>query len=173
MKPLRNRIKNETRKAKVMQEIIEKDYALSYVLAGLASVPELADTLIFKGGTALKKFFFGDYRFSEDLDFSTIKAPGGDNLEKYLKQALDKTLRLLSSYGPFSADFKRYVEKESHPGGQEAFIVRLKYPWHPEPLCKIKLEITYDELLLLEPEKRSLIHNYDEKLKVHMKCLYN
>ena len=28
----------------------------------------------FKGGTALKRCYFGDYRFSEDLDF-TLTAP--------------------------------------------------------------------------------------------------
>ncbi len=99
---------------KVMQGIIEKDYALSYVLAGISSVPDLSETLIFKGGTALKKFFFGDYRFSEDLDFSTIDAPKGNNLERVLNLALNKTLSMLSSYGPFSGDLERYLEKELH-----------------------------------------------------------
>ena len=53
--------------------VIDKDYVLSYLLAGLADVPDLRD-LRFKGGTALKKVFFGDYRFSEDLDFSAVDA---------------------------------------------------------------------------------------------------
>ncbi|MEI7832804.1 MAG: nucleotidyl transferase AbiEii/AbiGii toxin family protein [bacterium] len=53
-------------------QVIEKDYALSYILAGIASHDLLAHALIFKGGTALKKLYFGHYRFSEDLDFSTI-----------------------------------------------------------------------------------------------------
>jgi len=48
-----------------------KDYALSYLLAGIARVEELREGLILKGATALKKMYFGDYRFSEDLDFST------------------------------------------------------------------------------------------------------
>lgn len=33
-------------------------------------VDSLRETLVFKGGTALRKCDFGDYRFSEDLDFS-------------------------------------------------------------------------------------------------------
>lgn len=55
--------------------MIERDYALGYVLAGMAKEPALADSLAFKGGTALRKLFFGDYRFSEDLDFSAMAVP--------------------------------------------------------------------------------------------------
>ena len=32
--------------------------------------PSLKENLIFKGGTALKKCYFGNYRFSEDLDLT-------------------------------------------------------------------------------------------------------
>jgi predicted nucleotidyltransferase component of viral defense system len=55
--------------------ILEKDYALSYLLVGMAQVPELHDVLVLKGGTALRKFYFADYRFSEDLDFSAVERP--------------------------------------------------------------------------------------------------
>ena len=70
MKPLRIKIQDEANLKKVPLHVIEKDYALSYVLAGMAKQSELSHSLIFKGGTALKKIFFGDYRFSEDLDFT-------------------------------------------------------------------------------------------------------
>ena len=33
---------------------------------------ELSKTLSFKGGTVLKKVYFEDYRFSEDLDFTLL-----------------------------------------------------------------------------------------------------
>jgi len=74
MVPLRLRIRRVAGLSRVPQPVVEKDYALSYVLAGIASQPALADTLVFKGGTALKKLVFGDYRFSEDLDCSTLDA---------------------------------------------------------------------------------------------------
>ena len=32
--------------------VLEKDYALSYLLAGIAATPDLHDSLILKGGTA-------------------------------------------------------------------------------------------------------------------------
>ena len=81
MKPLRLKIPDEVSLKQAPMHVIEKDYALSYVLAGIARQPKLSHSLIFKGGTALKKIFFGDYRFSEDLDFSVIEAPTGKALE--------------------------------------------------------------------------------------------
>ncbi|MBM3298783.1 MAG: nucleotidyl transferase AbiEii/AbiGii toxin family protein, partial [Deltaproteobacteria bacterium] len=72
MKPLDVRLREFAKQNKVLLDVIEKDYAQSYVLAGLMSHRALKDTLVFKGGTALKKIFFGSYRFSEDLDFSAV-----------------------------------------------------------------------------------------------------
>ena len=95
MKPLRARIAAEADKAKVPQPVIEKDYALSYILAGLAAQTSLSESLVFKGGTALKKLFFGDYRFSEDLDYSAIKAPKGKELLAAMESAGQTARRLL------------------------------------------------------------------------------
>jgi predicted nucleotidyltransferase component of viral defense system len=86
MRPLRNRIHDAALKQKIPQLVIEKDYAISYILAGIASQSILNEILIFKGGTALKKLFFGDYRFSEDLDFSAKNdSLAGDKLEIVLQ----------------------------------------------------------------------------------------
>jgi hypothetical protein len=52
-------------------ESVLRDHALSYLLAGIAAVPELAQGVVFKGGTALRKCYFAGYRYSEDLDFSS------------------------------------------------------------------------------------------------------
>lgn len=47
-------------------DIIEKDYILSWVLAGIHRHAATKNSWIFKGGTCLKKCYFGTYRFSED-----------------------------------------------------------------------------------------------------------
>jgi hypothetical protein len=100
MKPLRNRIRDAALRQKIPQLVIEKDYAISYILAGVASQTMLNETLIFKGGTALKKFFFGDYRFSEDLDFSAKNFSLTSNqLETVLQKAVDETYRLILNKG--------------------------------------------------------------------------
>ncbi|MCK4491629.1 MAG: nucleotidyl transferase AbiEii/AbiGii toxin family protein, partial [Candidatus Altiarchaeales archaeon] len=51
--------------------IVEKDYVLSTVLSRLSENP-LMDSLVFKGGTAIKKIYFPEARFSEDLDFNFL-----------------------------------------------------------------------------------------------------
>ena len=164
MKPLRSKIQEQATLKKTPSHVIEKDYALSYVLAGIAMQPELSHSLIFKGGTALKKIFFGDYRFSEDLDFSTINAPKDKDLERTLKSAVDLSITLLNNYGAFEIELKRNPERAPHPKGQDAFNILVKFPWQPTPLCRIKVEITHDEPVILSPEYKPILHGYDEQI---------
>jgi predicted nucleotidyltransferase component of viral defense system len=65
-------IQNKAREAKVRDYQIEKDYILSWILQGVAQHKNLAKSIVFKGGTVLKKVYFKDYRFSEDLDFTLL-----------------------------------------------------------------------------------------------------
>lgn len=53
-------------------DIIEKDYALGWILKGV-SASSVSDKLVFKGGTALSKVYFPmNWRISEDLDFTLL-----------------------------------------------------------------------------------------------------
>ena len=54
--------------------IIERDYVLGCYLHYLANESVLQESWIFKGGTCLRKCYFPNYRFSEDLDFTMHKA---------------------------------------------------------------------------------------------------
>ena len=44
--------------------VVEKDYALGWLLAGFGEHPDTRDSWLFKGGTCLKKCFFETYRLS-------------------------------------------------------------------------------------------------------------
>lgn len=57
---------------RIPEAVIERDYVLAWFLTGLAGHP-LRDVLAFKGGTALRRCWFADYRFSEDLDFTLVR----------------------------------------------------------------------------------------------------
>jgi len=57
---------------KVKDGQIEKDYVISWILYGISQNTFLCSNLIFKGGTVLKKAYFKDYRYSEDLDFTLM-----------------------------------------------------------------------------------------------------
>ncbi len=172
MKPLRIKIQDECTLKRSRPDIVEKDYALSYILAGIAKQQQLAHSLVFKGGTALKKIFFGDYRFSVDLDFSTLNAPKNKALEDALQAAVEISSKLLSDYGPFEVQLTRYPEREPHPTGQEAFNIKVKFPWHRSALCTIKIEITHDEPVILAPEYKPIIHGYEEALYSTVACYH-
>ncbi len=65
-------IQKKANQVGVRDQQIEKDYILSWILCGVANHEQLSKTLVFKGGTVLKKVYFEDYRFSEDLDFTLL-----------------------------------------------------------------------------------------------------
>jgi predicted nucleotidyltransferase component of viral defense system len=53
MKPLRARLQEARKRLGHPWEILERDYFLSWVLAGISQVDSLRETLVFKGGSAL------------------------------------------------------------------------------------------------------------------------
>ena len=65
-------IQQKAREVGVRDQQIEKDYVLSWRLQGIAQHEHLSKNIVFKGGTVLKKIYFEDYRFSEDLDFTLL-----------------------------------------------------------------------------------------------------
>lgn len=85
---LRKLLEKERRRLSVPWSVLEQDYVLSWVLWGLSSVDVLRESLVFKGGTALKKIYFGDYRFSQDLDFTALDtAPHPEDQEAFVIRA--------------------------------------------------------------------------------------
>jgi len=69
---------------RLREDVLERDYCLAWLLAGIAE-SEIKGILGFKGGTALKRCYFGDYRFSEDLDFTLIEPVPPEELVRRLE----------------------------------------------------------------------------------------
>lgn len=169
MKPLRTRLLEARKRQGLPWEVLERDYLLSWVLAGIGHTNVLQDTLVFKGGTALKKCYFGEYRFSEDLDFTGIGSfPTGAAMETAMQEACTQTVKLLDPYAPVDIQCERHLERHPHPGGQEAFDIRAKFPWHRWPQTRIMVEITEDERLLKPCAKRTILHGYGEPLELQV-----
>jgi predicted nucleotidyltransferase component of viral defense system len=165
MRPLRTRLEEARKRLGIPWEVLERDYLLSWVLAGIGQVEQLRETLVFKGGTALKKCYFGDYRFSEDLDFSCLPdAPIGAAMEEAIGRACVVVAEMLDEYAPIEVTFERYTEKEPHPGGQEAFTIRAQFPWHRNPHTRVIVEASVDEQILMPIQQRAVIHKYGEPL---------
>lgn len=134
-------------------------------MVGISRTPALRDTLAFKGGTALRKCYFEDYRFSEDLDFTGMgDVPRGRDLEALVRTACAAAEDSLDAYAPVAITCERYTEREPHPGGQEAFAIRARLPWHSRPQTRVLVEITVDEQVLWPTERRKVIHNLGEVL---------
>ena len=76
---------------RIREDVLERDYCLAWFLAAL-SQSDLKNVLGFKGGTALKRCYFCDYRFSEDLDFTLLESVP---LEEILRRldAIYRTVR--------------------------------------------------------------------------------
>ena len=170
MRPLRTRLQEARGRLGIPWEVLERDYLLSWVLVGISQVQVLRNTLVFKGGTALRKCYFGDYRFSEDLDFSALEGvPKGGEMERLVREACETAARLLDEYAPVEVSCERYTEREPHPGGQEAFAIRARFPWQSRLQTRIMIEVTMDEKVLLPAERRQVIHDYGESLNAEVK----
>ncbi len=142
--------------------IIEQDYALSWLLFGISKVKKLKSSLVFKGGTALKKCYFGNYRFSQDLDFSVQGSyPHGEELLVLLGEACQIASETVDS---IELICKRYPEKKAHPEGQEAFSVYAQFPWQRDFITPVKVEVTTREKILLPPHELTILHEYEEHL---------
>ncbi|MEO0461074.1 MAG: nucleotidyl transferase AbiEii/AbiGii toxin family protein [Myxococcota bacterium] len=138
-----------------MEAVLERDYCLAWFLVGL-SRSTLREKLLFKGGTALKRCYFGDYRFSEDLDF-TLAEP----------MALDAILAGLEGvYGDVeraSGIRFRYarVDRKSH---QNSYTFYLGYegPLPAVSAKEVKVDITIREQLVCAAEDRPVLRGYAE-----------
>src|SRR6476661_10323048 len=74
--------------------VVEKDYALGWLLWGIGQHPVAKNDWVFKGGTCLKKCYFETYRFSEDLDFSFrgTEQPTVESLTSIMSEVSDLVL---------------------------------------------------------------------------------
>ncbi|MDA1347694.1 MAG: nucleotidyl transferase AbiEii/AbiGii toxin family protein, partial [Chloroflexi bacterium] len=115
LRSLRVRMAAAAREVGKPQYVLEKDYALSYLLAGIVAVPQLADSLVFKGGTCLRKAYFPGYRFSEDLDFTSRSPWRCEELLDALVQAADNMKKRLLTFGPFEVVVAEKRHREPHP----------------------------------------------------------
>lgn len=145
---------------------VEKDYALGWVLYGIAQHAQ-ACQWVFKGGTSLKKCFFNTYRFSEDLDF-TIPAQlpyGASEIANVLAEVGDWVENV--SGIRFPADGIS-VDEYPNPRGNTSFQVKLTFSgplqMSRRELQRVKLDLTNDEVIADTPVPRAVNHPYEDKL---------
>ncbi len=144
--------------------VIEKDYVLGWLLAGIASHPALAGW-VFKGGTCLRKCYFETYRFSEDLDFTVT---GGEVLTP---ESLRETFSKVAQWVGERCGLQLVVEDSSfrerqNKRGNATFEGRIGFsgPLAQPGTPKVKLDITADELLTDVIVSRPVLHPYSDSI---------
>lgn len=153
----------------VAKTTIDKDWVLGHFVDAIFSIPECRDKLIFKGGTCLRKCYFKDYRFSEDLDFTAI-----DSDFVLDKKLLDKIVNLVTERAeiPLHVQELKQLKFKDLPTGFAANVKfwgadhpRNQAPAPPERWqTSIKIEIILYEEMIFSPENRNVHHEYSDQL---------
>jgi predicted nucleotidyltransferase component of viral defense system len=141
---------------RIPEAVLERDYCLAWFLVSLARMP-LRERLAFKGGTALKRCYFGDYRFSEDLDF-TLR---GDVSFDVIRQELEPVFVEASRSGGVTLRFA-HEDKQTH---QNSHTFYLSYEGPLPATAKpkeVKVDITIKEEIVFPLESRHVLRAYEE-----------
>ncbi|MHA1233399.1 MAG: nucleotidyl transferase AbiEii/AbiGii toxin family protein [Candidatus Helarchaeota archaeon] len=139
-------------KNNVSPEIIEKDYLIELVLFYFSKDSSLCENLVFRGGTALKKVYFPEYRFSEDLDFVIDSKKEINVYQDIIIQILQK----ISSDYPIKIDKRSIFERDR----LQLFII---YDIIPDirGIKELKVDILQD-YYIPKHERKGLLFSYPE-----------
>lgn len=166
---LKKEIEVRAEEQNIPKSTIDKDWVLGHFIDAIFSIPACKENLIFKGGTCLRKCYFPDYRFSEDLDFTCINPKF-----ELTKKMLGQLIQILTE----RTEIRLHIEelKPLHHNdeltGYKAIIKfwgadhpRNQAPPPPERwTTRIKIEIILYELVVFPVETREIYHTYTDKL---------
>lgn len=143
--------------------VVEKDYVLGWMLAGIGAHVALRESWLFKGGTCLKKCFFETYRFSEDLDFTLTDETHID--DDFLKQTFSEIGAWI--YERTGIEFPTNLQTfdiYTNPHGRVSCQGKISYrgPVATRDLPRIKLDLTADERIVLAPRRVNVFHPYSD-----------
>jgi len=150
----------------LLPHVVEKDYVLGWLLAGIYQHPALRENWVFKGGTCLKKCYFETYRFSEDLDF-TLRNPSHIN-EVFLQETFASIAEWVYENSGIEIPVDRTVfEIYKNPRGVESCQGRIYYrgpatPAGKHAMPRVKLDLTMDEVLVEAPNLTPVRHDYSD-----------
>ena len=138
---------------------IEKDYVLSWLLFAISKNEILYNALVFKGGTVLKKAYFEDYRFSEDLDFTLIDETVSseqimqefDNLFDFIKEESNINMQI---------DQKKWTIHESR--SLQFYIDYVASLQGSMGSRDLKIDITRGEVLETKVETKMIFRTYSD-----------
>lgn len=142
--------------------IIEKDYVLGWLLAGISNNTSFAESWIFKGGTCLKKCYFEKYRFSEDLDFTLTETASLD--PTIIRSQLSNVTQWI--YEQAGIEFPEIILDVYTDSNGKTFRGKIGYigPLQQRgSFTRIKLDLTQNELLVAPAIQSRISHPYGDQ----------
>ena len=153
------------------EQVIEKDYALGWMLWGVGADPVLGEKWIFKGGTCLKKCYIETYRFSEDLDFTVL--PGGPYKPEDVAPLLDRVLARVHDASGITFSTRPPMLRARPDGlSSEGSVYYVGPRQQTSSPARIKLDISANEKVVRPPVLRDIGHPYPDALpgNGHVRC---
>lgn len=159
-------IQQKAREAGVRDQQIEKDYVISLILQGIAQHEHLSKNIVFKGGTVLKKIYFEEYRFSEDLDFTLLNNEiTNEQIFTWFKETFEYALE--------EANIRLAIidDNEHEDGGINFYISYIGPLGGQGNNKKVKIDISRSEQLVFDPVPQNVLIGYSD-LKAHQLLCY-
>ena len=145
---------------------IEKDYVISWILAGIAQDKVLRNHLCLKGGTLLKKCYFNDYRYSEDLDFTMIN---GNLSETDIKNGFLRVGEFVREES--GNDISLKIDVETNHFGMMGFRIDYTSVLGGIGANKfVKFDISTTEKMISPIEERQVFVNYSDQPITKILC---
>ena len=158
-------IQQKARAVGVRDQQIEKDYILSWILFGIAKHEQLSKAIVFKGGTVLKKVYFEDYRFSEDLDFTLL------NSETTNEQIFDWFKEVFEFIKEEANIPLEIIDNNEHEDGGINFYISYIGPLGGQGNNKrVKIDISRSEQLVFEPVMKDVFIDYTDMEEHQLLC---
>lgn len=143
--------------------VIDHDYALGCYLCFLGNQATVQKKWLFKGGTALRKCYFEEYRFSEDLDFTVLGIISVENLRNVLRSA---NIAMQDAIGIRTDEREIVVDVIEDDYGKESYEARIYYfgPWNYGGSPRsIRIHTNRDESLVFPTNMLSVFHQYSDR----------
>jgi len=149
----------------VRDQQIEKDYMLSWVLFGISKHEQLCKAIVFKGGTVLKKVYFEDYRFSEDLDFTLLNA-------EISNAQIFEWFKVVFEFIKVEANIPLVIiDNNEHEDGGINFYISFIGPLGGQGNNKkVKVDISRSEQLVFEPVMNNVFISYSDLEEHQLLC---
>jgi predicted nucleotidyltransferase component of viral defense system len=142
---------------------VEKDYVMGWLLWAIYNQYPLADNLILKGGNCLRKLYFPDTRFSDDLDFTARHLPG--HLD--FRESLNRACSDVSKAAGIAFDLERTSSEpkatpDSDCNALDGRVYFRGIAGDSSVTMRVKFDVSDFEKIVLLVQSHLIIHNYSD-----------